>query len=150
MMAPHEPTIFDKIIDGEIPCHRVYEDDHVLAFLDIGPLSDGHTLVIPKERVAYLHELSDDSAAALGLALPRLCRAVMEATGADAYNIVQNNGRAAHQEVMHVHFHIIPRYADAGLGITWRPGSLDDTRAEELLAAMRQNLERSSHAHGNT
>ncbi len=57
-------TIFDKILDGEIPCHRVYEDDHVLAFLDVGPLSRGHTLVIPKERKAYLHELSDESAAA--------------------------------------------------------------------------------------
>ncbi|MHC4128888.1 MAG: HIT family protein [Planctomycetota bacterium] len=138
-----EPTIFDKIIDGEIPCHRVYEDDHVLAFLDIGPLSDGHTLVIPKERVTHLHELSDDGAAALGRVLPRLCRAVMEATGAGAYNIVQNNGRAAHQEVMHVHFHIIPRYADAGLGITWKAGRLDDRRAGALLAAMHRALESS-------
>jgi histidine triad (HIT) family protein len=112
-MTEKEPTIFDKIIDGDIPCHRVYEDDHVLAFLDIGPLSDGHTLVIPKQRVTHLHELSDDAAAALGRALPRLCRAVMEATGASAYNILQNNGRAAHQEVMHVHFHIIPRLGDA-------------------------------------
>jgi histidine triad (HIT) family protein len=137
------PTIFDRIIDGEIPCHRVYEDDQVLAFLDIGPLSDGHTLVIPKERVTHLHELSDESAAALGRVLPRLCRAVMEATGASAYNIVQNNGRAAHQEVMHVHFHIIPRYADAGLGITWKAGRLDDARAEELVAGMRRALESS-------
>ncbi len=140
-MSEREPTIFDKIIAGEIPCHRVYEDDHVLAFLDIGPLSDGHTLVIPKQRVTHLHELSDDAAAALGRALPRLCRAVMEATGASAYNILQNNGRAAHQEVMHVHFHIIPRLDDAGLGISWKPGSLDDTRAEELVATMRRALE---------
>ncbi len=142
-MTAKEPTIFDKIIDGDIPCHRVYEDDHVLAVLDIGPLSDGHTLVIPKERVTHLHEVSDDSAAALGRILPRLCRAVMEATGAGAYNILQNNGPDAHQEVMHVHFHIIPRYADAGLGIAWKAGSLDDTRAGELVAAMRGALESS-------
>jgi histidine triad (HIT) family protein len=142
-MAEHEPTIFDKIIDGEIPCHRVYEDDHVLAFLDIGPLSDGHTLVIPKQRVTHLHELSDDSAAALGRVLPRLCRAVMEATGAGAYNILQNNGADAHQEVMHVHFHIIPRYGDAGLGMTWKAGSLGDTRAGELVATIRRALESS-------
>jgi histidine triad (HIT) family protein len=133
-------TIFDKIIDGQIPCHRVYEDDHVLAFLDIGPLSDGHTLVVPKERVAFLHELGDEAAAALGRVLPRLCRAVMEATGAGAYNILQNNGRAAHQEVMHVHFHIIPRYDDAGLGITWRAGRLDDAMAATLVSAMQQAL----------
>ena len=81
-MSEREPTIFDKIIAGEIPCHRVYEDDHVLAFLDIGPLSDGHTLVVPKEPAAQLHDLGEASAAALGRVLPRLCRAVMQATGA--------------------------------------------------------------------
>ena len=61
-------TVFDKILSGEIPCHRVYENDHVFAFLDIGPLSRGHILVIPKERKAFLHELSDVSAAAVGRA----------------------------------------------------------------------------------
>lgn len=122
-------TIFDKILDGEIPCHRVYEDDHVLAFLDIGPLSKGHTLVIPKERKAYLHELSDESAAAIGRVLPRLARAVMKATGASAYNILQNNGTEAHQVVMHVHFHIIPRIGATGLGIGWKPTSLDNPEA---------------------
>ncbi len=76
MAAPQE-TIFDKILAGEIPCHRVYEDEHVLAFLDLNPLSHGHTLVIPKERAAYLHELSDEAAAAIGRALPRLARAVI-------------------------------------------------------------------------
>ena len=65
-----DATIFDKILAGDIPCHRVYEDEHVLAFLDIGPLSRGHLLVIPKERAAHMHQLSDDSAAALGRVLP--------------------------------------------------------------------------------
>jgi histidine triad (HIT) family protein len=119
-------TIFDRILDGEIPCHRVYEDEHVLAFLDVGPLSRGHTLVIPKERKAFLHELSDASAAAIGRVLPRLCRAVMKATGASAYNVLQNNGGEAHQAVFHVHFHIIPRVGASGLGIAWKPGTLDD------------------------
>ena len=131
-MTKREPTIFDRILDGEIPCHRVYEDDHVLAFLDIGPLSDGHTLVIPKERVARLHELSDDAAAAVGRVLPRLCRAVMHATGATAYNVLQNNGSAAHQAVHHVHFHIIPKFEGSGLEISWEPGSLAEERATEV------------------
>ena len=130
-------TIFDKILDGEIPCHNVYEDEHVLAFLDIFPLSPGHTLVIPKERVAYLHELSDEAGAALGRALPRVARAVMAATGAQAYNILQNNGAAAHQAVFHVHFHVIPRVGDKGLGIGWVPGKLSDGAATELVAAIR-------------
>lgn len=133
-------TIFDKIIAGEIPCHRVYEDEHVLAFLDIGPLSSGHTLVIPKERVAHLHQLSDDASAAIGRVLPRICRAVMTATGATAYNVLQNNGSAAHQVVMHVHFHIIPRIGDQGLGIGWNAGKLDGQTATDLLNKMKSSL----------
>lgn len=134
-------TIFDKILDGDVPCHRVYEDEHVLAFLDIGPLSPGHTLVIPKERKAHLHELSDDASAAIGRVLPRLCRAVLDATGADAYNVLQNNGSAAHQAVFHVHFHIIPKMDDgAGLGVGWPAGSLDGDEAERLKTAIRSAL----------
>jgi len=134
-------TIFDKILDGEVPCHRVYEDDHVLAFLDVGPLSDGHTLVIPKERRAHLHELSDEAAAAIGRVLPRICRAVLAATGATAYNVLQNNGAAAHQAVDHVHFHVIPKHGGRGLGIGWRAGRLEPGRAEELLGKMRAALD---------
>lgn len=139
-MAP-ERTIFDRILDGEIPCHRVYEDDHVLAFLDIAPLSDGHTLLIPKERKAHLHQLSDDAAAALGRVLPRLCRAVVEATGASAYNVLQNNGASAHQAVTHVHFHIIPKVGSKGLGIGWSPGKLAGDRAEELVERISSALQ---------
>lgn len=139
-MPSSQETIFDKILAGQIPCHRVYEDDHVLAFLDINPVSLGHTLVIPKERAAYLHEMSDEAAAAIGRVMPRLCRAVMEATGASAYNILQNNGASAHQAVFHVHFHIIPRLAETGLGVGWIPRRLDPPIAEELLAKMRSSL----------
>jgi len=131
-------TIFDKILDGEIPCQKVYEDDHVLAFLDINPLSEGHTLVIPKERKATLHELSDEQTAAIGRVLPRLARAVMKATGARHYNVLQNNGAPAHQAVMHVHFHIIPKTDDGGLGIGWKPRELED--GEALAAAIRDAL----------
>ncbi len=139
-MSSEEKTIFGRILDGEIPCHKVYEDDHVLAFLDIHPLSEGHVLVIPKERVAFLHQLSDDSAAAIGRVLPRLARAVMAATGAEAYNVLQNNGPAAHQAVFHVHFHIIPRRGDQGLGIGWNPVSLNPQTARELAERIARAL----------
>jgi len=139
-MSDHQPTIFDKILSGEIPSYKVYEDDHVLAFLDIGPLSAGHTLLIPKERKVHLHELSEESAAALGRALPRLCRAVLRATGATAYNVLQNNGPAAHQVVMHVHFHIIPKLGERGLGILWPAGRLDDAAARDLLDRLHRAL----------
>ena len=128
-------TVFSKIIAGEIPCHRVYEDERVFAFLDIGPLSKGHTLVIPKEPAETLDQLSDESSAAIGRVLPRLCRAVMKATGASEYNVLQNNGPMAHQAVMHVHFHIIPKYEDgSGLGVGWPAGSLEGEAGRELAA----------------
>ncbi|HEV8631073.1 MAG TPA: HIT family protein [Thermoanaerobaculia bacterium] len=138
-------TIFDRILSGEIPCYRVYEDEQVLALLDVGPLASGHTLVIPKERAAHLHELSAESAAALGRVLPRLCRAVVAATGITDYNVLQNNGAAAHQAVFHVHFHIIPKPAagDAGgegLGIRWPAGKLDPGEAQRLQARIAAAL----------
>ncbi len=126
-------TIFGKILDGEIPCHKVYEDEHVLAFLDVAPLSRGHVLVIPRERAAFLHDLSEDSGAALGRALVRVASAVVAATGAAEYNILQNNGADAHQAVFHVHFHIIPKYKDgSGLYLDWRPSELADSEALAL------------------
>jgi histidine triad (HIT) family protein len=140
MSDEHAGTIFDKILAGEIPAYRVYEDEHVLAFLDIGPLSPGHTLVIPKERKAHLHQLSDEAAAALGRALPRICRAILAATGATDYNVLQNNGAAAHQVVMHVHFHVIPKMGQRGLGILWPAGKLTEVEAGALLDRMRAAL----------
>lgn len=134
-------TVFDRILDGELPAYKVYEDDHVLAFLDVGPLSRGHTLVVPKERKAFLHELSDEQAAAIGRVLPRLARAVLRATGATAYNILQNNGSEAHQAVFHVHFHIIPRHGADGLGIEWSAGRLDPEAASVLTREIIDALE---------
>ena len=132
-------TVFARILRGEIPCHRVYEDDAVLAFLDVNPLSRGHTLVIPKEHAETLDRLSDDAAAAIGRVLPRIARAVLAATGARAYNILQNNGPEAHQAVFHVHFHIIPRLDDgSGLGIGWKAGKLVD--GAELAKAIAAAL----------
>ncbi len=134
-------TIFSKIIRGEIPCHKVYEDSHVLAFLDIFPLSKGHTLVIPKEAKPTLGELSDESAAAIGRVLPRICRAVAKVSGCADYNILQNNGAPAHQAVMHVHFHIIPKVPDgAGLGIGWKAGKLDGADGAALAASIAKAM----------
>lgn len=124
-------TIFAKIMAGELPCHRVYEDELVFAFLDIFPIAPGHTLVIPKESAVTLDQLSDESAAALGRVLPRISRAVLSATGATEFNILQNNGTGAHQAVMHVHFHIIPKLEDGtGLGVGWKTSKLGDEGAE--------------------
>ena len=129
-------SLFSRIIRGEIPCHKVYEDDAVVAFLDIAPLSRGHTLVVPKEPAETLAELSDNAAAAVGRALPRICRAVLKVTGATAYNILQNNGADASQSVPHVHFHIIPRTRGAesgqGLDMDWTPTEPDPESQADL------------------
>jgi histidine triad (HIT) family protein len=134
-------TIFDKILRGEIPCHKLYEDDLVLAFLDIAPLSFGHALVIPKERATTLDQLSDESSAAIGRVLPRLCRAIKRLTGVSAYNVLENNESLAHQAVFHVHFHIIPKPDEkSGLGIGWPAGKLDPSKGAELAAQIVKEL----------
>jgi histidine triad (HIT) family protein len=126
-------TIFSKIVRGEVPCHRVYEDEHVLAFLDITPIAPGHTLLIPKEPARTLDELSDESAAAIGRVLPRICRAVKQVTGSSAYNVLQNNEALAHQSVFHVHFHVIPRPDEnQGLGVRWPAQPIDHAEAKAL------------------
>ena len=132
-------TVFGKIVRGEIPCDKVYEDEHVLAFLDINPLSAGHTLVVPKEPAETMDGLSDESAAALGRVLPRLCRAVIAATGVKEYNVLQNNGSGAHQAIAHVHFHIIPKPSQReGLGVGWPARSVDREAAVALARKIAQ------------
>lgn len=135
-------TVFSKILRGEIPCHKLYEDELVFAFLDIAPLSEGHLLVIPKEPAETLDQLSDESAAAIGRVLPRLCRALKKVTGVSAFNVLENNEAAAHQAVKHVHFHIIPKpNAGAGLSVGWPAGKLDHQKAAELRARFVAALE---------
>jgi len=128
-------TVFGKIVRGELPCHKVYEDERVLAFLDINPLSHGHVLVVPKEPAESMDALSDESAAALGRVLPRLCRAVIAVTGVREYNVLENNGSNAHQAIPHVHFHIIPKpSAREGLGVGWPVIAFDHKTGAALAA----------------
>ena len=113
-----DPSIFTMIIEGRIPSHKIYEDGEVIAFLDINPFSYGHTLVVPKEPARTLDKLSEESAEALGRVLPKISKAILEATGAKEFNVLQNNGPNAYQSVFHVHFHIIPKFED-GSGLSW-------------------------------
>ncbi|ORX74644.1 HIT family protein 1 [Linderina pennispora] len=120
--------LFCKIIKGEIPSVKLAETAHSFSFLDIGPLSEGHALVIPKYHAEKMHELPDEF---LADAMP-VAKKIATALGAENYNILQNNGRLAHQEVKHVHFHIIPKpNAEEGLGFGWpaKPANMDDIKA---------------------
>ena len=141
-MSDAEPSIFSRIINGEIPCYKLYEDEYVFAFLDINPFSPGHTLVVPKEQAATLDALSDESSAAIGRVLPRISRAILTATGAVDFNVLQNNGEAAFQSVFHVHFHIIPKLED-GSGLAWpfTTTQLDSEEGAQLAERIRTHLQ---------
>ncbi|MEO1235291.1 MAG: HIT family protein [Planctomycetota bacterium] len=139
--TPGNPGIFERIVAGELPCYRLHEDEHTLAFLDVGPVARGHCLLIPKTRYVELDDVPPEVAAALGQALPRLVAAVKRVTGCDGVNVLQNNGEAAGQAVTHVHYHVIPRYAGGGgFRFDWPAGSLVADDAEALRASIHQAL----------
>ncbi|PKO79142.1 MAG: HIT family protein [Betaproteobacteria bacterium HGW-Betaproteobacteria-13] len=114
-MAYDNNNVFARILRGELPCQRLYEDEHTLAFLDIMPQSEGHTLVLPKAPAEFITEMSDASLEATMLTTRKLARAVQAVTGAPGLLLSQFNGAAAGQTVPHVHFHIIPRFPDQRL-----------------------------------
>ncbi|KAK1584748.1 HIT domain-containing protein [Colletotrichum navitas] len=129
--------IFCKIIKGEIPCFKLFESDKTLAFLDINPLSRGHALVIPKYHGAKLSDIPDEH---LGEILP-VAKKLIAATGATDYNILQNNGRIAHQLVDHVHFHMIPKPNETeGLGVGWPQQQTDMDKLKALFEDIKSKM----------
>ncbi|MFA5554104.1 MAG: HIT family protein [Phycisphaerae bacterium] len=132
--------IFSKIVSGEIPSVKVYEDEAVLAFLDINPISDGHTLVIPKQKFIRIDDCPPEILAQLCSKLGKIAKAVAAATGCDGYNVLCNNGRAAGQLIDYVHFHIIPRKAGDGVFNKWPkytyPPGVIDKIAQKIRGCM--------------
>ncbi len=119
-MPPRDADcVFCKIVAGEIPSARVLEADAAIAFLDIHPVNHGHLLLVPKEHHATLADLPDEAAAEAAALLPRLARAVIRATGAEGMNVIVNVGRVAGQTIDHVHWHLIPRFADDPVNWPW-------------------------------
>ncbi|HYD65337.1 HIT family protein [Azospirillum sp.] len=117
--APAEPTIFSRIIAGEIPCAKVYEDEATFAFMDAGQLNPGHVLVALKRPAATILDLSEDEAAALFRTVHKVARAVQDAFRPEGITILQANGAAGWQTVPHIHVHVLPRHADDGVGLVW-------------------------------
>ncbi|CAI0652762.1 Hit family protein 1 [Colletotrichum fructicola] len=129
--------IFCKIIKGEIPCFKLFESDKTLAFLDINPLSRGHALVIPKHHGAKLADIPDEH---LSEILP-VVKKLVAASGAEDYNVLQNNGRIAHQMVDHVHFHMIPKPNEAeGLGVGWPQQATDMDKLKALFEDLKSKM----------
>ncbi len=136
-------TLFEKIVHREIPAVIVYEDDEVLAFMDIGPIIKGHVLVIPKVCYDPVSAVPDALLARLIITAGRIAEAQTRGLGADGVNIIQNNGRAAGQEVPHVHFHVIPRFEGDGHHWNWDAKSYEDpAEMEDLAGQIRRELER--------
>ncbi len=133
--------IFCKIIQGEIPSVKVYEDDKVFAFMDINPLSSGHTLVIPRTHAENIFEISEQDATAVIKAVKMLSTAIKKGIQADGINILQLNGKAAGQLVPHLHVHIIPRWIGDGITISHWPMKAGDMKeiagaAEKIKAEL--------------
>ena len=125
-------SIFSRIIRGEIPAAKIYEDDLTFAFLDINPASRGHTLVICKEELPGLLDLSPELLAAVTRTTQIVTRALVETLQPDGFNLIQNNGKAAGQVVFHFHVHIIPRWEGDGAVRGWRPGTTSSEELREL------------------
>ena len=131
--------IFCKIVNKEIPATLVYEDETVLAFMDIGPIVKGHVLVIPKTHYDPVTETPDEIIAQVHLVAKKIAQAQMNALGADGVNIMQNNGAAAGQEVPHLHVHVIPRFNNDGHHWNWKPKSYENFDEMTELATQLQN-----------
>lgn len=135
-----DDCVFCRMVAGEIPVTKIYEDDVVLGFLDIGPISDGHTLVIPKQHFEKLHDCPFELLGQVGSRLGKIAEAVVMGMNSDGYNVLCNNGRVAGQLVKHLHFHIIPRNADDGLFSRWPSYKYQQDGIEAIAAKIRENL----------
>ncbi len=135
-----DDCLFCKMVAGQIPVTKIYEDDDVLAFLDIGPISDGHTLVIPKQHFEKLHDCPPELLGRVVERLGKIAEAVADAMNTDSYNVLCNNGRAAGQLVEHLHFHIIARKTGDGLLNRWPAYRYEQGRIEGIAEEIRKKL----------
>ena len=135
-----DDCIFCKMVGGQIPVAKIYEDEVVLAFLDIGPVSDGHALVIPKQHFEKLHDCPAGLIGEVAVRLGKIAGAVAAATESDGYNLLCNNGRAAGQLIEHLHFHIIPRKVGDGVFERWPAHKYPEGRIEAIAESISENL----------
>ena len=126
--------IFCKIANGEIPSATLYEDEDFRVILDLGPASKGHALVLPKEHYQDLFAMPEELLGKAVAVAKKTGGRLVRAMGADGLNLVQNNGAAAGQTVLHFHMHLIPRYKGMAPIVAWEPGSLTDAEKEEILS----------------
>jgi len=132
--------IFCKIIAGEIPSATVYEDEDFKVIMDIAPAVKGHTIILTKRHMANLFELEDDIAAKVLLVARKVATAMKEELGCDGINVLQNNGEAAGQTVFHYHIHLIPRFTEDSVQMTWQHGNYAEGEAAKMAAAIAAKI----------
>lgn len=137
-------TVFGKILTGEIPSYKVYENDYVYAFLDISQVTKGHTLLIPKKASPNIFETDEETMKHIGVAIPKVANAIKKAFQPDGLNIIQNNGEYADQSVFHIHFHLIPRYENDidGFGYKWETHEdvIDDETKQKIATQIQAQI----------
>lgn len=138
--TPPEQCIFCRLIAGEIPAAKVYEDELTLAFMDLGQLNPGHTLVALKRHAATLLDLTPDEAAAAMRTARRVAQAVQAAFDPPGIMLLQANGREGEQTVFHFHIHVVPRHADDGVGLVWPRRNPPREQLDAYAAQLRQAL----------
>lgn len=131
------PTIFERLLSGELPCAKVYEDTHVFAFMDAGQVNDGHVIVASKQPFETLMDMDEDTAAAMMRAAWKIARVVDAEFKPEGITVLQANRAAGWQTVPHAHLHVLPRYADDGVGLTWPRKEPGMERLRELAARIR-------------
>ena len=129
--------VFCGIVRGDLPSHQVYEDDQTLAFLDINPATDGHTLLVPKEHAADLFDISADSAAAVMRTARLVAAQIDERLSPEGLTLVQSNRPAGWQDVFHLHLHLVPRWHNDGLVRPWSPRAAPAEALAALAARIR-------------
>ncbi|MDA3840131.1 MAG: HIT family protein [Patescibacteria group bacterium] len=131
--------IFCKIVEGSLPSNKVYEDENVLAFLDIAPIHSGHILVIPKKHFSNLEEIPEDLLSDVIKVVKQMGLALKKGMACEGYNLVENNDPVAGQDVPHIHFHLIPRVKGDGLGL-WPSKEYKEGEAQEVLEKIKKFL----------
>ncbi len=135
-----EDCVFCKIVKGEIPSHKVYADENTLAFLDINPISDGHTLVISKKHSVNLLDASEEEVKNVALAVRKIAKATKEALNCDGINVLQANEKASGQSVFHYHVHVIPRMENDGLEL-WPPRKHIGHEGQKLADKIKEKIQ---------
>lgn len=135
-----DDCIFCKIVKGNAPCTVVFENEHVLAFMDIFPAANGHTLVVPKKHFVNTLDCPEKELSEVIMAVKKIGQAQVKGLGAHGFNIHQSNNREAGQIVFHLHFHVIPRFAGDGLSFRWQPQKVETKELEKSAEKIRKGI----------